>query len=139
MQQRNTATCSIPERIQEETMQFSSESTLKNLLKSLYPGHCSGDLETLSSQLLQIVRSVARDGDLRTGGNPWTLDDVVLITYTDTVVEADQPALGSLRACVNTHLSEFASVTHVLPFLEASSDGGFAVASHERLESRHGD
>ena len=120
-------------------MQFPSETTLKDLLKCLYPMHSSGDVETLSSQLLQIVRPVARDGDLRTHGNHWTLDDVVLITYADTVVEADQPALGSLRAFVNNHLSEFASVTHVLPFLEASSDGGFAVASHERLESRHGD
>lgn len=120
-------------------MQFPSETTLKDLLKCLYTSHSSGEVETLSSQLLQIVRPVAGDGDLRTDGNPWTLDDVVLITYADTVVEADQPALGSLRAFVNTHLSEFASVTHVLPFLEASSDGGFAVASHERLESRHGD
>ena len=120
-------------------MQFPSETTLKDLLKSLYPMHCSGDVEALSSQLLQIVRPVARDGDLLTEGNPWTVDDVVLITYADTVVEGDQPALGSLRVFVNTYLPEFASVIHVLPFLQASSDGGFAVASHERLESRHGD
>ena len=120
-------------------MQFPSETTLKDLLKSLYPMHCSGDVEALSSQLLQIVRPVARDGDLLTEGNPWTVDDVVLITYADTVVEDDQPALGSLRVFVNTYLPEFASVIHVLPFLQASSDGGFAVASHERLESRHGD
>jgi len=120
-------------------VQFQSERTLGNLLKCLYESHPSGDLESLSSQLLQILGSASANGEIRTQGNPWCVDDVVLITYADTVVEDDQPALVSLRTFLNSHLSEFAAVLHVLPFLEASSDGGFAVASHERLEERHGD
>ena len=120
-------------------MQLQSERTLRNLLSSLYSSHPSWDLEALSSQLLQILRSASGNGDIPTKGNPWTVDDVVLITYADTVVEADQPALVSLRTFINSQLSDFAGVIHVLPFLEASSDGGFAVASHDCLESRHGD
>lgn len=120
-------------------MQFQSEQTLRNLLSSLYSNHPSWDLEALSSQLLQILSPASGNGDIPTKGNPWTVDDVVLITYADTVVEADQSALVSLRNFVNSQLSDFAGVIHVLPFLEASSDGGFAVASHDVLESRHGD
>ena len=120
-------------------MQLQSERTLRNLLSSLYSSHPSWDLEALSSQLLQILSSASGNGDIPTKGNPWTVDDVVLITYADTVVEADQPALVSLRTFINSQLSDFAGVIHVLPFLEASSDGGFAVASHDCLESRHGD
>lgn len=120
-------------------MQLQSERTLRNLLSSLYSSHPSWDLEALSSQLLQIFSSASGNGDIPTKGNPWTVDDVVLITYADTVVEADQPALVSLRTFINSQLSDFAGVIHVLPFLEASSDGGFAVASHDCLESRHGD
>ena len=120
-------------------MQLQSERTLRNLLSSLYSSHPSWDLEALSSQLLQILSSASGNGDIPTKGNPWTVDDVVLITYADTVVEADQPALVSLRTFINSQLSDVAGVIHVLPFLEASSDGGFAVASHDCLESRHGD
>ena len=120
-------------------MQLQSERTLRNLLSSLYTSHPSWDLEALSSQLLQILSSASGNGDIPTKGNPWTVDDVVLITYADTVVEADQPALVSLRTFINSQLSDVAGVIHVLPFLEASSDGGFAVASHDCLESRHGD
>ncbi|WP_415409051.1 alpha-amylase family glycosyl hydrolase [Synechococcus sp. A10-1-5-9] len=120
-------------------MQLQSERTLRNLLSGLYSSHLSWDLEALSSQLLQILSSASGNGDIPTKGNPWTVDDVVLITYADTVVEADQPALVSLRTFINSQLSDFAGVIHVLPFLEASSDGGFAVASHDCLESRHGD
>jgi sucrose phosphorylase len=120
-------------------MQFQSEETLRNLVSSLYSSHSSWDLEALSSQLLQILSPASGNGDIPTKGNPWTVDDVVLITYADTVVEADQSALVSLRNFVNSQLSDFAGVIHVLPFLEASSDGGFAVASHDVLESRHGD
>ena len=46
---------------------------------------------------------------------------------------------GSLRRFVNRHLGLFATVVHVLPFLKSTSDGGFAVSSHELLEERHGD
>ena len=120
-------------------MQLQSERTLRNLLSSLYSSHPSWDLEALSSQLLQILSSASGNGDIPTKGNPWTVDDVVLITYADTVVEADQPALVSLRTFINSKLSDFAGVVDVLSFLEASSDGGFAVASHDCLESRHGD
>ena len=69
----------------------------------------------------------------------WDGRDVVLITYADTIGEQGFPGLQALKTFVNRHLQPFAAVIHVLPFLQSTSDGGFAVASHTTLEPRFGD
>ena len=61
----------------------------------------------------------------------------MLITYADSIQDGDAPGLKTLRSLLNTS-SLISSVVHVLPFLKATSDGGFAVASHDQLEERHG-
>ena len=69
----------------------------------------------------------------------WDGRDVVLITYADTIGDEGVPGLQALKSFVNRHLQPFAAVIHVLPFLQSTSDGGFAVASHTKLEQRFGD
>lgn len=120
-------------------MQLPRDETLQALLHDLYLDDSSVDPEVLSSQLLQILRGSANDGDCIAVDERWSGADAVLITYADTVTEQEKPGLQSLRLLVNRHLNPFASVIHVLPFLQSTSDGGFAVASHDLLESRHGD
>ena len=120
-------------------MQSPRDETLRALLRNLYPDNSSGDLEELSSQLLQILGRAAVHADPALDVEPWFGDDVVLITYADAVLDEQKPGLQGLSTFVNRHLRLFAPVIHVLPFLESTSDGGFAVASHERLESRHGE
>ena len=120
-------------------MQSPRDETLRALLRNLYPDNSSGDLEELSSQLLQILGHAAVHADPSLDVQPWFGNDVVLITYADAVLDEQKPGLQGLSRFVNRHLRLFAPVIHVLPFLESTSDGGFAVASHERLESRHGE
>ena len=120
-------------------MQPPRDPTLRTLLSDLYPHNSSGDLQALSSQLLQILGPASEHADSADANHCWYRDDVVLITYADSVVDDAKPGLQALRSFVNRHLQVFATVIHVLPFLESTSDGGFAVSSHEQLESRHGD
>ena len=120
-------------------MQPPRDQTLRTLLEDLYPDNSSGDLQELSSQLLQILGPASAHADSADANHCWHRDDVVLITYADSVVDDAKPGLQGLRNFVNRHLQVFASVIHVLPFLESTSDGGFAVSSHEQLEERHGD
>ena len=120
-------------------MQFPRDETLRTLLSDLYCEESSPEIEVLSSQLLQILGQASAHADSSLDIHSWNSNDVVLITYADTVVDEERPALQGLSSFVNRHLQLFAPVIHVLPFLEATSDGGFAVASHSRLESRHGD
>ena len=120
-------------------MQPPRDETLQALLRDLYLDDSSVDPEVLSSQLLQTLRGSAIEGDGLAVDERWSGADAVLITYADTVTEQERPGLQSLRRLVNRHLNPFASVIHVLPFLRSTSDGGFAVSSHDQLELRHGD
>lgn len=112
---------------------------LQKLLGDVYPVHSPGDLAELSSHLLQSSWQPSGNRYTYQASPLWSGADAVLITYADTVVDGDAPGLRSLRKLVNAHLAEFSAVIHVLPFLKSTSDGGFAVASYEQLEERHGD
>ena len=120
-------------------MQPPRDETLRTLLGDLYPNDSSGDGKELSSQLLQILSQSSGDGDMAEHIDRWDGRDVVLITYADTIGDEGVPGLQALKLFVNRHLQPFAAVIHVLPFLESTSDGGFAVASHTKLEQRFGD
>ena len=120
-------------------MQLQRDMTLQALLDDLYPVDSSSDRRELSSQIMHILRGSSGDPDQTLDKARWCGGDVVLITYADTVVREGESGLKSLRQLVNRHLRPFAPVIHVLPFLKSTSDGGFAVASHDQLEPRHGD
>ena len=120
-------------------MQPPRDKTLRNLLGDLYPNDSSGDGKELSSQLLQIFSDASGDGDMAEHIDRWDGGDAVLITYADTIGDEGVPGLQALKTFANRHLHLFAAVIHVLPFLKSTSDGGFAVASYEQLEERHGD
>ena len=120
-------------------MQTPREETLRRLLRDLYPEESSVDSQELSSQLLQILSQISRDSDVQGSLERWCGDDALLITYADSLTDDGVSALQSLTGFINRHLGSFASVIHVLPFLKSTSDGGFAVASHDQLEERFGD
>ena len=120
-------------------MQHPRDMTLQALLDDLYPEDSCSDRLELSSRIMHILRGSSGDPDQTLDHERWCSGDAVLITYADTVVQEGESGLQSLRQLVNRHLRPFAPVIHVLPFLKSTSDGGFAVASHEQLEPRHGD
>ena len=120
-------------------MQHPRDMTLQALLDDLYQDDFCSDRLELSSRIMHILRGSSGDPDQTLDNERWCSGDAVLITYADTVVQEGESGLQSLRQLVNRHLRPFAPVIHVLPFLKSTSDGGFAVASHEQLEPRHGD
>jgi sucrose phosphorylase len=112
------------------------EAALDRILKTLYPRQSSEERQTLSSHLLHSVEGRA---GIHTQPAPgWMSTPCVLICYADSVVSQGASSLPCLTQLLNRHLAELSAVVHVLPFLKATSDGGFAVASHERLEPRFG-
>ena len=116
---------------------------LTSLLSKLFVEESSENLQRLSLQLLQSAQRSGVDSltsrDSTSGELRWSGGTSVLITYADTLQRDQEPGLLTLSEVINRHFSPLAAVVHVLPFLRASSDGGFAVASHEELEPRLGD
>ena len=100
------------------------EYELLQLLTNLY-GDGMGD--ELASRLLQIAENV----DLPPPrGTALSADQVLLITYGDTISEPGQPPLATLKTFADAHLEQAFSGIHVLPFYPYTSDDGFAVCDY---------
>lgn len=68
----------------------------------------------------------------------WDSSSAVLITYPDAVSKPEEPSLNALAELIDLKIGNLVSVIHVLPFLRSTSDGGFALCSHEELEPSYG-
>ncbi|ABC27182.1 Glycosidase [Hahella chejuensis KCTC 2396] len=71
--------------------------------------------------------------------NPWSQEDVVLITYGDTLRRDNEPPLHSLHDFLRTRLRQCISIVHILPFFPYSSDDGFSVMDYTTVVPTLGD
>jgi sucrose phosphorylase len=92
------------------------------------------------SQLLQILDPfcVNKGTDELEIESIWDSSIVVLITYPDSIYRKDESTLKTLTEFVKNRLGGLSSVIHVLPFLPSTSDGGFAVSNHEKIDDTFG-
>ncbi len=113
---------------------------LRFCLKEIYPEHSEEEITSVWSQLLQIldpyyVNKSINEVEIE---SIWDSSSVVLITYPDTIYRKDESTLKTLAEFIKNRLSGLSSVIHVLPFLPSTSDGGFAVSNHQKIEDRFG-
>jgi len=64
--------------------------------------------------------------------------DVILITYADQIVTADEPPLQTLERFLQKYLKEIINTVHILPFYPYSSDDGFSVIDYKDVSPRMG-
>lgn len=70
----------------------------------------------------------------------WDEQDVVLISYGDTITSKDEEAsLRCLKDFSDTWLKDVFSVIHLLPIFPYTSDDGFSVADYRAIRSDLGD
>lgn len=89
----------------------------------------------------RIARIIETHKQLRTrtvDGPFWTHEDIVLITYGDTVQSPSQPPLQTLHRFLDRHLGETFSMIHILPFFPWSSDDGFSVTDFRSVNPELG-
>ena len=113
---------------------------LRLSLREIYPGHSEQEINSVWSQLLQILDPFC--GNKGTNKleieSIWDSSSVVLITYPDSIYRKDESTLKTLTEFVKNRLGGLSSVIHVLPFLPSTSDGGFAVSNHEKIDDTFG-
>ncbi len=112
-------------------------TTLAEHLTALYPGH---NIAGLAVRVRQAMGLPAEPSDAAPHAGPpaWSQDDVVLITYADSLRSPDEPPLQTLGRFVDSTLDDVVTVVHVLPFFPSSGDGGFSVVDFESVEPSHG-
>lgn len=85
----------------------------------------------------RINRLIKTHRQLRTRvvqGEHWSHDDVVLITYGDSIQSSTHTPLQTLHRFLNTHLGAGISMVHILPFFPWSSDDGFSVTDFRAVK-----
>jgi len=114
---------------------------LRLSLRKIYPEHSEEEINSVWSQLLQILGPYHVNRDTSESGNEsiWDSSSVVLITYPDAIYRKDESTLKTLAEFIKNRLGGLSSVIHVLPFLPSTSDGGFSVSNHEKIEENFGD
>ena len=104
---------------------------LKELLEIIYHEHDSEELNVVLSQLSKILIQYQNESGFINEKKiiSWNQNHSVLITYADSVQREGEPTLVTLNIILEKYFEELSKVVHILPFLNSTSDGGFAVSS----------
>ncbi|MDD5014893.1 MAG: sugar phosphorylase [Atribacterota bacterium] len=65
--------------------------------------------------------------------------DIVLITYGDSIEEANTKPLETLSKFIDKYLTGRINIVHILPFYPYSSDDGFSVIDYKKVNPALGD
>ncbi|MFT6529325.1 MAG: sucrose phosphorylase [Psychrosphaera sp.] len=71
--------------------------------------------------------------------NHWSEKDMILITYGDSIIEADKKPLKTLASFMDNYLDDKINSVHILPFFPYSSDDGFSVIDYSSVNESLGD
>ena len=113
---------------------------LSKLLEAIYKDHTTEEINLIYNQLLQILENFSAKSryEEKSSEIRWDESYSVLITYADSVYKKGEPTLVTLNEILSKHFGSLSKVLHILPFLKSTSDGGFAVSSHNSLEDKFG-
>jgi sucrose phosphorylase len=71
--------------------------------------------------------------------NNWDQNNVVLITYGDSIEKNGEKPLHTLHSFLNSYCKNAFSSVHILPFFPYSSDDGFSVIDYSSINESLGD
>lgn len=107
-------------------------------LEKIYGRSGAVDLGQLAGRIVALADKYR--GDTPEGcGRLWTEEDVVLITYGDSIIAPGQKPLEVLNRFLTQQLAGTLTSVHLLPFFPYSSDDGFAVSDYLSVNPDLGD
>ncbi|WP_018981589.1 sugar phosphorylase [Salinimonas chungwhensis] len=95
----------------------------------------------LATQLMQSMR-INSDEDItppQPHFNYWDEDDIVMITYGDSITDGHEKPLFTLHRFLQTYCVNTINNVHILPFFPYSSDDGFSVIDYSSVNESLGD
>lgn len=121
---------------------------VKPLVDNVY-GPLGIDVQRLCDRIYQVLAphlykaepdSVELGQSSVLGPQRWSQNDVLLITYGDSLKEAipNKPPLSTLSDFLNAHLHDTLTGVHILPFFPYSSDDGFSVIDYRQVNPELG-
>ena len=107
---------------------------VRPFLERLYDAAIVDDVTYRLYVLFQEHVSVAVEEDL----NKWSNNNVLLITYGDSIIQPGEKPLKTLGTFLKKHLDDVITGVHILPFFPYSSDDGFAVIDYLQVNPELG-
>lgn len=118
-------------------MQGTIDAFRENIKKRLQFIYKEEYTESILNDLLQVIYSYPKK--VNSLPEKWNEEDVVLITYGDSIKTEKQAPLTTLHTFLNKNLKEQLSIVHILPFFPYSSDDGFSVIDFRKVNPELGD
>lgn len=110
------------------------------LLEKLYPNRSSEVLPGLIRRLDEadslLPMGLSSQNSCQRKSDPD--HEAILITYGDSLSQAGEPGLVTLRHFLSTYVGDRISTVHILPFFPYSSDDGFAVIDYRQVDKKLG-
>jgi len=94
--------------------------------------------EELSEQLIKLMRLDQSCTTPVAYQNHWSQQDVVMITYGDSLLKPDEKPLVTLKHFMDNYLGDSVNSVHILPFFPYSSDDGFSVIDYSSVNESLG-
>lgn len=107
---------------------------LKPLLQRIYPEDLATRLATEIFDLIQDTLCPSGQENLK----KWNHNNVLLITYGDSVIDGQRLPLEVLAEFLEKYLEGTVTGVHILPFFPYSSDDGFAVIDYLQVNPELG-
>ncbi|NDV92892.1 alpha-amylase [Alteromonas sp. 345S023] len=96
--------------------------------------------EELATSLIQTIGLEASDLDKppTPHSNYWDEEDIIMITYGDSIIEGDERPLVTLNRFLHRYCKNTINKVHILPFFPYSSDDGFSVIDYSSVNESLG-
>lgn len=94
--------------------------------------------DEIAQELLEIMRVTLNSSEVKPYSNHWSEKDIIVITYGDSIIRAEQAPLHTLKHFLDNNLKDAISSVHILPFFPYSSDDGFSVIDYSSVNEALG-
>ncbi len=92
----------------------------------------------IAQGLINIMRLSSEVAVVKPFTNQWSEEDIILITYGDSIIKADESPLKTLKTFLDSTIENTINSVHILPFFPYSSDDGFAVIDYSSVNESLG-
>ena len=102
-------------------------------------GLVAREIHTICQHFCEKTGRTHREEAVPAGAERWSQEDVILITYGNSVQKADEMPMATLTHFLKERLAEVVNSVHILPFFPYSSDDGFSVIDYYMVNPEWGD
>ena len=98
---------------------------------------------TIDQLAVSLMKTIGIDDEVdiaqpQSHYNYWDEDDIIMITYGDSVIDGDERPIVTLNRFLHRYCKNTVNNVHILPFFPYSSDDGFSVIDYSSVNESLG-